>query len=110
MYPTESVIQNIMMHSKKEQEEKTFNLNKMPEYILKAKVFAGPNESLLHRILTVLKNPLFQSNQMEFIQEWDKSLIISQECGFPKEVFYTTRKVDDAFNFFKDNFFWGCLI
>lgn len=100
----------IMANLIKEIDQKTFKIEEMPDYIKKAKEYAGSDLNLLQKIIDTLKLNEFQSDQISFIKKWDKTLIISQECGFPKEVFYTSRKVDKAFDFFKKNFFWGVMV
>lgn len=97
----------LMAHLTREIDQKTFKIEKMPEYIQQAKEYAGIDSNLLERIIIVLNSTEFQTSQIEYLDEWDKKLIISQECGFPKEVFYTSRKIDKAFDFFKKNFCWG---
>lgn len=78
----------------------------MPEYVQKAKEYAGMDSDLLKRILQALNSTEFQKNQIKYLKEWDKNLILSQGGSEAQEVFYISKKVDKAFDFFKENFYW----
>lgn len=103
---TPEICEQIMAYMAKEIEQKTFKIEKMSEYVQQAKEYAEGNSSLFERILNVLNSLEFQTNQIEYLKEWDKSLIISLEPDMKTDVLYTCIKIDKTFDFFKENFYW----
>jgi hypothetical protein len=92
-----------------EMQERSFHADRMPEYLMKAKAFAGEDHQLFERIQQILNNTDFQLDQQHYLEKWKRSLkkldtntpiafgVITEPCQW-------IIKQDQAFDFFKAHF------